>query len=432
MPTVSRSASDATPASADSSGEIGPGREPLLGTEVLLTPPATPTRSATPLPPAPPGVSAARDLPVADRPRRLGLGPPLPRQRITDVAVQRSPLEVGTAAAPPTSTPHEPSPPVAPEGGAAPEHAEPVPAPPPAALSRPLLSERPLLERPAGPDDGEADAPAASELAGESLSLPVQRSEAPAPPPRHGAAPAVPVESRGLARGSVPDGPSPLPIVAQRFLPAPGARPPDRPVLAARPLSPLIGQRTVELDSSRPAAPADTGPAPISHVAPAVLQRTTPTPSPSGPGAGTALRPPGRTGSLPPTTGLLQRQALPLAPRPETATAPALPAGPDVVASVPGDAPAAGWTLPPGLPTQFPPAGSPPPGSAPPTNVQPLPAAGPVPAVGGAPGISTAHPIPADQLDDLAKGLYDTIRDRLKAELRLDRERVGRVTDLAR
>ena len=37
-----------------------------------------------------------------------------------------------------------------------------------------------------------------------------------------------------------------------------------------------------------------------------------------------------------------------------------------------------------------------------------------------------------DQLEELAKGLYDKIRQRLKAELRLDRERYGRVTDLAR
>ncbi len=37
-----------------------------------------------------------------------------------------------------------------------------------------------------------------------------------------------------------------------------------------------------------------------------------------------------------------------------------------------------------------------------------------------------------DKLEQLAKQLYDKIRDRLKAELRLDRERWGRVTDLSR
>ena len=37
-----------------------------------------------------------------------------------------------------------------------------------------------------------------------------------------------------------------------------------------------------------------------------------------------------------------------------------------------------------------------------------------------------------EKLEQLAKQLYDKIRDRLKAELRLDRERWGRVTDLSR
>lgn len=37
-----------------------------------------------------------------------------------------------------------------------------------------------------------------------------------------------------------------------------------------------------------------------------------------------------------------------------------------------------------------------------------------------------------EQLEKLAKKLYDKIRDGLKAELRLDRERWGRITDLAR
>jgi hypothetical protein len=53
----------------------------------------------------------------------------------------------------------------------------------------------------------------------------------------------------------------------------------------------------------------------------------------------------------------------------------------------------------------------------------------------GASGASTSTTTPAvssDQLEELAKGLYDKIRARLKAELRLDRERWGRVTDLAR
>jgi hypothetical protein len=37
---------------------------------------------------------------------------------------------------------------------------------------------------------------------------------------------------------------------------------------------------------------------------------------------------------------------------------------------------------------------------------------------------------PQVELDELARRLYPTLRDRLKAELRLDRERAGRITDL--
>jgi hypothetical protein len=53
------------------------------------------------------------------------------------------------------------------------------------------------------------------------------------------------------------------------------------------------------------------------------------------------------------------------------------------------------------------------------------------------PGPAAASDGPAggqsnEQLEELAKNLYDKIRERLKAELRLDRERWGRVTDLAR
>jgi hypothetical protein len=57
------------------------------------------------------------------------------------------------------------------------------------------------------------------------------------------------------------------------------------------------------------------------------------------------------------------------------------------------------------------------------------------PAVQAAP--SPAAPAPghhdeSEKLHQLAKQLYDSIRDQLKAELRLDRERWGRVTDIAR
>jgi hypothetical protein len=54
------------------------------------------------------------------------------------------------------------------------------------------------------------------------------------------------------------------------------------------------------------------------------------------------------------------------------------------------------------------------------------------PAGGGATSPPAASHEDNEKLEQLAKQLYDKIRERLKAELRLDRERWGRVTDLAR
>jgi hypothetical protein len=70
-------------------------------------------------------------------------------------------------------------------------------------------------------------------------------------------------------------------------------------------------------------------------------------------------------------------------------------------------------------------AAAPPAPAAPP----PAPAAAPAApaAAGGAPGGQTN-----EQLEELAKHLYDKIRERLKIELRLDRERSGRLTDMSR
>ena len=53
------------------------------------------------------------------------------------------------------------------------------------------------------------------------------------------------------------------------------------------------------------------------------------------------------------------------------------------------------------------------------------PAAASPPSSGGA---AAAGP----DLDDLARKLYDRLRGRLAAELRLDRERIGSLTDLRR
>jgi hypothetical protein len=64
--------------------------------------------------------------------------------------------------------------------------------------------------------------------------------------------------------------------------------------------------------------------------------------------------------------------------------------------------------------------------TAPSATSTPAPAPTPVPAP-APPAAPTA-----EELEELAKQLYDKIRAQLRAELRLDRERYGRVTDLAR
>lgn len=53
-------------------------------------------------------------------------------------------------------------------------------------------------------------------------------------------------------------------------------------------------------------------------------------------------------------------------------------------------------------------------------------------AGGGGSGLAAVdtRSLTTEQLDELARRLYDKIRDRLRAELRIDRERRGRVTDL--
>ena len=61
----------------------------------------------------------------------------------------------------------------------------------------------------------------------------------------------------------------------------------------------------------------------------------------------------------------------------------------------------------------------------------PPPAAAPAAPVAGGPAPAGAAQT-NDQVDELAKRVYDTVRQRLKAELRLDRERSGRLTDLSR
>jgi hypothetical protein len=123
---------------------------------------------------------------------------------------------------------------------------------------------------------------------------------------------------------------------------------------------------------------------------------------------------------------VVQRLSLPLPPRPDLgqlsqAGPAAMPmAVPDGLGALPS---ASAMDLPAGLPSGLPGGGIP--------DVSDL-GQQALSAATGAAGAAVGAALPSAQLEELAKGLYDKIRDRLKAELRLDRERWGRVTDLAR
>lgn len=56
----------------------------------------------------------------------------------------------------------------------------------------------------------------------------------------------------------------------------------------------------------------------------------------------------------------------------------------------------------------------------------------PAAAVGSAATAAGGSVAAGPDLDDLARKLYDRLRGRLAAELRLDRERIGALTDLRR
>ncbi|MDQ1493176.1 MAG: hypothetical protein QOJ23_5690, partial [Actinomycetota bacterium] len=120
----------------------------------------------------------------------------------------------------------------------------------------------------------------------------------------------------------------------------------------------------------------------------------------------------------------VQRLALPLPRRPKASfPSEAVPAAEPLLASdAAAPAPAATISREVLPETSHPPAASLPDATE---------AAQSAPGAAGA-STSTVAAVSSEQLDELAKGLYDKIRARLKAELRLDRERCGRVSDLAR
>jgi hypothetical protein len=235
----------------------------------------------------------------------------------------------------------------------------------------------------------------------------------------------------------------------------PAGASPDRPILASRPLSLSSVQRAFrDTTSSAPtgnrsgqaaareragvpapptATAARSAPAvngafahPFAPGSPAAVQRQVP-------GLAT-LAPPSRPGlpSLPSAPSLPAPLDLPV--RPGLPSVPGLPA----VQRLPGpaDLPTGGLPDAGGLAGSTLGAAS---SAVPRLAVQALDVSGPADQVAdaatGALGDAASAlggAMGSEQLEELAKGLYDKIRQRLKAELRLDRERYGRVTDLAR
>jgi hypothetical protein len=405
-----------TPAETSTSSGPPPAEPPAESAPLLAEQPAGPTLEAptvsrlaegtaelpsasSPIPATPPGIPAMPD--ALAQPRRLGLGAPLPAvpgsksPAISDTSVGRAASVQRTADAAP-----QPAFPVV-----TPERLNPArPETPPPSNEAVTV---PLLASPTSAD--EVPAGLLSSLTGPGG------------------------EAIGSADGPAPDSPA-LPVAVQRVISEPMvAHTPVRPVLAGRPIGPTALQRAVDgPPAARPAEPPLTAP-PQTKPASA-----TPPPRPA-------------TGGL-----TVQRSATPAAPGPASGTpvlhhAPSPEATPSAIAhaalssgtaTLDADgavvfAPPA-WAEPgpmaiqraldePALPAPSLPSSSELPAAA---TATAAPATGTLAtaAAGGAAAAAAAG-LP---VDELAARLYDRIHDRLRAEFRLDRERRGRVTDLAR
>ena len=437
------------------------GAVPLLG-ESPAAPPTSvlaSTAEASPTLPlqlpssegAPQRQDAASPAPpeVTDRPRRLGLGPPL-HARPSPIRVQRAAVTDGIPAAPVDG----------------PSTDDVAPGPPPLAGEKLVLTnvEWPATERPSEParPQEEGLAPLLFET----------------PLPSGDASPPIPSPSLSHVPEPAAGGEAPSPS-------GPAGSLTVLPTLAARPVSLLSAQRSAAEDVPAPvraAVEAETGAdlagAPV-HRGPGsaetarelrarafTVEGEVHLPSHHGPlGSGQAsallahelvhVAQQRQLGSSRPSENSLrgqtlerqaqrvehavaQRLPLPSSPRPSRSTAatarsmsfgdPAAAALSTGLATLDPDGSVVFQTppVPAGEPVPSATASYSGPQRAPEDAAPPAPtAAGPV--AGGAPGGQSN-----EQLEELAKNLYDKIRERLKAELRLDRERCGRITDLAR
>ncbi|MEU2657925.1 hypothetical protein ABZ615_21685 [Streptomyces sp. NPDC007325] len=328
---------------------------------------------------------------------------------------------------------------------------------------RPLVGEQPLLDTPAPPETGPDAVPG-------TVPPPVQRSLPPAAPtsasppaprraPGLGAPlPALPPTAQREAHTPAP-APAPLPVPADA-LPPPLATPTPapEPEPAPEPVAPLLADRPLVLRTvsaepapvaagtggagAPPQVPAAAPPAvPVRWETPApAVQRRTPvpsTPTPSTPTPATTVQratarpavpsapltppPPRDAGDVAVAAGIAQRMAdgsVVFAPPPPVRR-PASPA-PFVQREVATEEP------PP--PEDTPSAAAPEPLPDPPPDAPSDPGAdspddAPRGASGGAPG--GAPPV----TDEFVRALYPSLARLLKAELRLERERAGRLID---
>ncbi|MDX2296396.1 MULTISPECIES: hypothetical protein [Streptomyces] len=310
---------------------------------------------------------------------------------------------------------------------------------------RPLVGERPLL--PAAPEPDAAPEPAAPP--------PVQRSLPPtgpppsaSPPPRRtpglGAPlPGLPPTAQREAPGAAPAVPAPVPAAAPTLvrattsvlppLPAPTPAPepePVAPLLADRPLV----LRTVASESAPDAgAPAAPPAVPVRWEAPAAVRRR-PSPSP-GPApvqrvtarpVPTPPRPPRDAGDVAVAAGVAQRMAdgsVVFAPPPPPAVhhRPALPsAAPFVQREVATEEP-------PHAPPEDVRAAAPEPVPDAEPEAEGAPAS---PVAGGTASTAPSGPSDAPPVtDEFVRALYPRLARLLKADLRLERERAGRLID---
>jgi len=416
--------------------------------------PAVPTLHDLPSPsPLPPPAPVQRALtperapvPVPPRsPHHLGVGEPLaglPPTAQREPAARSVPAPAGPEHAGPAELP-----------GSAPESAvASAPSEGPAPASGPLLADDPLVpvvdDAPLGPapsapsalsappvQDGPPRPPSPDALGG-SRPLPVvglQRLPAagPSAPPGGGESRAAPERTAGLTgerplpRYSAPD-PAPAPdpgppVVVARWAVAAGPGDPGRPPAPADPAPVTV--RTAGAPAVQRTAPSDPGPG---APRPAAGPQPGGWPSEVGTGGGTGRR--ADAGSVAVAAGVAQRTAdgsvVFGTPRPPLPAYPASPAVP---------APAVQRATDPA------PQAAPDPVPEPPSAPVAEPAATPPPAVagsgpGGTAGPSPGGPAPHDGErpaahvdDELVRALFPRLSRLIKAELRLDRERAGRL-----